>query len=160
MPILYSVSLTVLLGNLSRAQWTPESYACLQNLSFCPSFSFLFIIKLLTNYSLDSKAVKYSSSNFDCMPEKLLASSICPASNCSHCPNLQLAIDVVWESPDGATSPWVHNAGTAGVTETFRLFPQAGRVASAVWDPSVGLVPACVALQLLQRCFITVFYWN
>lgn len=127
--------------------------------SALPSLSF-FIIKLLINYSLDSKAVKCSSSDFDYMPEKLLASSICPASNRSHCPNLQLAIDVVRESPSGATSPWEHNTGTAGVTETCRLFPQAGRVASAVCDPSVVWVPACVALQLLQHCFIAVCYWN
>lgn len=145
---LHSVALTVLLANLSRARWATESYACLQNHSFCPSFSFPFSIKLLINYSLDSNAVKYISSNFEFMLEKLLASSICPASNCCHCSNLQLAIDVVWESPDGATFPWEHNIGTAGVMETFGLFPQAERAVSVVWDPSVGLVPACVALQL------------
>lgn len=151
---LHSVALIVLLGNLSRAQWATESYACLQNHSFCPPFSFLFIIKLLINYSLDCNAVKYSSSNFEFMPERLLACSICPASNCCHCPNLQLAIDVVWESPDGATFPWEHNTGTAGVTETFGLFPQAERAISAVWEPSVGLVPACGALQLCNTVLL------
>lgn len=39
--------------------------------------------------------------------------------------------------------------------ETFGLFPQAEAVASAVRDPSVGLVPAWVALQLLDK---TLFY--
>lgn len=49
---------------------------------------------------------------------------------------------------------------TAGVMETFGLFPQAKGVVFAVWDPSVGLVPAFVALQLLQYCFITMCHWN
>lgn len=107
--VIYSVALTVLLGSFSRAQWAPESYVCLHNHSFClsfPSLSFFYLYFIY--YSLDPKAVKYSSSNYDYMPEKPLASSIWPASNCPHCLNLQLAIDVVWESLDD-TSLWAHH---------------------------------------------------
>lgn len=56
------------------------------------------------NYSLDPKAFKYSSSNYDYMSEKPLASSVWQPSNCPPRPNLQLAIDLVWESLDAVSS--------------------------------------------------------
>lgn len=63
-----------------------------------PFLPFPFFYLYLINHSLDPKAVKYSSSNYKYMPEKLLASAVWRASYCPRCPNLQSAIDVVWES--------------------------------------------------------------
>ena len=95
-------------------------FVCVIIPSAFPSLSFFY--SYLINYSLDPKAVKYSSSNYEYTPEKLLASSIWPASNCPCCPNLQLAIDVVWESLNDASSPCKHTTGTASVTETLGCF--------------------------------------
>lgn len=90
----------------------------------------------LVSRSLDPKAVKYSETNCEYTPEKLLASSICPTSNCPHCPNLQSTVDVVWESIDDALFPWCPHKERS-VTDIFGLFPQVGRVASAVWGSSM-----------------------
>lgn len=79
------------LSELSRAM-----FVCVVIPSALPSLSFFYLY--LINYSLDPKAVKYSSSNYKYTPEKLLASAIWRASYCPRCPNLQSAIDVVWES--------------------------------------------------------------
>lgn len=98
------------------------------------------------------QAIKY-------MPEKLLASSIWLASNCPHCPNLQSTTDVVWESFHDDSSSCEHTAETASVTETFRLFPQAERVASAVWDPSTVWYLLVLPSSFCSS-FTAVCYWN